>query len=161
MEIYKAYPSCVETYYQKEGRFPAVCGRDFNPPLNGLRFLDALNSWVCAIAIYTLELSKDITISSAACRLQPLILVSCAGQLALPNSPTTSDELQNAGLDEVALARYFVEERMLALSRKYPQRQILQMLEIIKETWQRLDNGSENAHWLEVAHENGWQTMFG
>lgn len=161
IEIYKAFPSCVESHFEKEGRFPAVCGKEFSVPFNGLSYLDALHSWVCVIAIYTLELLKDINISSAACRLQPLILISCAGQLCLPISQPVHDQLHETVHDEVAAARYFVEERMLALSRKYPQRQILQMLEIIKETWQRLDDGSENSHWLEVAHENGWQTMFG
>lgn len=104
-----------------------------------------------AIANHILDSIKPISIISAACRLLPLVLLSLASQLRLPDG----------SLDEILENRYFLEARMLTLSRKYAQRPILQMMEIVKEVWSRLDKGSPGAHWMDVAHDRAWLTMFG
>jgi hypothetical protein len=114
------------------------------------------------ISVRMLEAVESISISSGACRLLPLVLLSSAGQLRLPHPSAELNENQNAGQDETIEARFVVEARCLALSRKFPKRQWLTILDqIVKETWQRLDDGHENAHWLDVAYENGWQTLVG
>ncbi|CAK3932777.1 Hypothetical predicted protein [Lecanosticta acicola] len=108
------------------------------------------------IATHILDSIKPVSIISAACRLLPLVLLSLASQLRLPDSTMDSQQY-----DEMIEARYFLEARMLTLSRKYAQRSVLQMMEIVKEVWSRLDSGTSGAHWMDVAHDRSWLTMFG
>ena len=110
---------------------------------------------VTAMAMHILETVKPIAITSAACRFLPFILLAAGCRLRLAAGFTEQQQ------DEITQVRYVVEARMLLLSRKYPQKPMLQMLDIIKEVWQRLDQGSTEAHWLDVADEKGWQTLMG
>ena len=158
LELYRAFPQLLESKFSTHERFPATANGELDVPTDHSSYTNAHDSRLCALAISTLQTIQDISIASASCRLQPLILVSCASHLRLPDVAfTPMDERQ----DEVIETRSFVEARMLALACKYPQRQLLQMLDIIKEAWQRLDNGNESAHWLDVVHEKGWQTIMG
>ncbi|TKX19195.1 fungal specific transcription factor domain-containing protein 82 [Elsinoe australis] len=161
LELYAAFPHWLEKRITSTGKLSGSIGCTLTAPVDHSGYTDAVDSWLCAIAVHILDHLKDIAISSAACRLQALILVSCASQLRFPDRQLPSDEQQDSRQGQVFDTREFVESRMLALSRKYPQKQYLQMLDIVKESWQRLDDGSPNAHWLDVAHENGWQTMMG
>ncbi|GIZ46804.1 hypothetical protein CKM354_000991400 [Cercospora kikuchii] len=141
------------------------------------------------LATQTLDLVKPIPISSGACRLLPLIMLIAGSQLRLPdnithshNTTTTSRSAAEVGssdhadpdttqqYDDLVAARYLVEQRMLVLSRKYAQRPQLCALDIVKEVWERADNpgtangnagGGGGAHWIDVAHEKCWQTIFG
>lgn len=110
-----------------------------------------------SIATHTLQIVKPIPISSAACRLLPLIMLSAGSQVRIPDD-VKLDTDQSAELLDV---RYLVEQRMLVLSRKYPQRPLLVMTSILKEVWERVDAGLSGAHWMDVAHEKCWQTIMG
>ena len=60
--------------------------------------------------------------------------------------------------NDITQNRYLVEARMFALSRKGPQGPILKAINIIKEVWDRLDNG-HYGNWIDVMHEKGWQAI--
>lgn len=148
LEIYDVFPDLLRRQASNDTE------------LSGFSFADVTESTVhadslTAIAMHVLETVKPIAITSAACRLLPFILLVAGCRLRL--SQGGSDQEQ----DEITQVRYIVEARMLLLSRKYPQKPLLQMLDIIKESWQRLDQGSTEAHWLDVADEKGWQTLIG
>lgn len=115
--------------------------------------LESADGWLIAVALHILNAVKQISISSAACRLLPPILLSAASQLRL--EPDCSPECREKVVD----ARYSVEARMLILSRKYPQRPFLQMMDVVKEVWERLDNETSQAHWMNVMHEGGLLTL--
>jgi hypothetical protein len=85
-----------------------------------------------------------------------LVLASAGSQLRLPIEPINTEHH-----DRVIEMRGFVDERMLALSRKYSQGQVLQILDIVNESWDCMDRGERNVHWLAVAGEQGWQTLLG
>jgi hypothetical protein len=161
LEIYGAFPRILENNLDPNIMNPAPWEWEFEPPDEDASYLSRTHSWLRAIAVHTLEDTSQITITSAASRLLPLILVSAAGQLRFPSSLTALEESQSAQQDGTIEARCEVEQRMLALSRKYPQRHVLQMLDIAKEVWLRLDDGDSEANWIDVSHDKGWQTLFG
>jgi hypothetical protein len=161
LELYMIVPSLLEARIERGERFPASNVEDFEEPIDDSGFLENRDSWLSAIALHTLQLIKDVSIHSATCRMHLLILVSAGSQLRLPSATIALDESANPHHDKVLEGRGFVDSRMLALSRKYPQKQVLQILDIIKEAWDRLDRGEKRVHWLGVAHEQNWQTMLG
>lgn len=156
LELYCAFPRLLEGRIGGTEKFPPSHYQEFEAPTDHSSYRNVLHSWLFAIAAHILEMLKAVSISSAACRLQPLALVSCAGQLRMPDN-----DLQNAFQEKVVDMRWTIEARLLSFSRKYPEKPLLQMLDIVKEVWQRLDDGAGDAHWLAVAHEKGWQTMMG
>ena len=161
LELYMIVPNLLEARIERGEPFPASNVEDFDEPADDLGFLESRDSWLSAIALHTLQLIKDVSIHSATCRMHLLILVSAGSQLRLPSATIASDDSANPHHDKVLEGRGFVDSRMLALSRKYPQKQVLQILDIIKEAWDRLDRGEKRVHWLGVAHEQNWQTMLG
>ena len=164
LEVYMIVPSLLEARIERGEAFPPSAVEDFVEPTGDLGALESRDSWLSAIALHTLNLIKDVSIHSATCRMHLLVLVSAGSQLRTPggSSSSASDEPQNsAHHDKVLEGRGFVDSRMLALSRKYPQKQVLQILDIIKEAWDRLDRGEKRVHWLGIAHEQNWQTMLG
>lgn len=161
LEIYMIVPSLLDSRIERSESFPPSVVEDFTEPIDDSGFLDTRDSWLSAIALHTLDLIKDVAIHSATCRTHLLILVSAGSQLRTPNGSISPDETQNAHHEKVLEGRGFVDSRMLALSRKYPQKQVLQILDIIKEAWDRLDRGEKRVHWLGIAHDQNWQTMLG
>ncbi|KAG8627563.1 hypothetical protein KVT40_005046 [Elsinoe batatas] len=161
LELYAAFPQRLEKKIGTEPNFSAPFRVDLATSVDHTFYCSLVESWLCAMALHTLQHLQDIAISSSACRSHPLILLSCASQLRLPDKVTPGGEASDRRQEQVSDAREWIEARILALSRKHPQKQQLQILDIIKETWQRLDDKSPNAHWLEVTHDNGWQTMMG
>lgn len=160
LEIYRAFPHLYENRRNTAASLPSLYNRDFNESIDHSGYPTMLDSSLCAISGEVLESLREISISSSACRLLPLIIVSCACQLRFPNQSQLAEQAQDDRNDQVVDARYFVESRMLALSTRYPQRQILQILDIVKEVWDRLDNDQvDNTHWMDVMHERHLQTL--
>jgi hypothetical protein len=159
LEIYRAFPHLYKDRSNAVS-LPLLYDRDLNESIDHSGYATILDSALCAISSEVLGSLKEISISSSACRLLPLTLVSCACQLRFPDQSQPAKEAHGDRNDQVVEARYFVESRMLALSTRYPQRQILQILEIIKEVWDRLDNDQvDNTHWMDVMHERHLQTL--
>jgi hypothetical protein len=93
--------------------------------------------------------------------LQPLLLLIAGSRLKIPNDSSSSHVQAEDGSNDVMQLRYFVEARMIVLARKYAQKPLQQMLDILKEVWHRLDDGSGRAHWMDVMHAERWQTILG
>ena len=153
LELYGMFPDMI---YKAVEDGTILSDLDFGSLVNTLYEVPS-HSWLAATASHILSIVCHIPISSSACRMLPAILLSASGHLRYPDSASTSSDEHQIIVD----ARYFVEARILVLSRKYPQRPLLQMMDIVKEVWQRLDGGGTSAHWIEVAHEKGWQTLIG
>ena len=158
LEIYGTFPTL---FWDRLNKDPTMQVLESAPPSDHGGYVGEADSCMTAIAISTLNAIKPISISSGASRLLPMIVMVTACLLRFPDYTTSPDAVEADRHDEVGYARYFVEARMLDLSRRYPQRPLLQMIDIIKEVWQRLDDGSTRAHWIDVAHEKGWQTIMG
>lgn len=157
LEIYSTYPILLQ---ERITNGSLDLGEDFVPPAERIGYASDVDSWLTSIATHVINSVKLIPISSAACRFLPLLLLASASQLRFPDcaSPLSADSSRH---DEIVNARFLVEARMLVLSRKYPQRPLMQMIDIVKEVWSRLDAGADGAHWMVVAHEKCWQTIMG
>lgn len=125
------------------------------------------DEWFLSVANQSLELLQQVSIASAACRLQPILLVSIAGQMRLDRDiPECSQSPEESLYDDsdswknVDHNRWFIEARMLALSKKFPQKPFLRMIDIMKEVWNRLDSGIDS-HWMDVVNDKGWYTIMG
>jgi hypothetical protein len=35
------------------------------------------------------------------------------------------------------------------------------MLDVVTETWRRMDEGSEDIYWMDIMMEKGWETIMG
>lgn len=160
LELYMIVPTLLDARIDRGEPFPPSIEPNFTEPTGNSGFPERRDSWLSAIALHTLDLIKDVSIHSATCRMHMLVLVSAGSQLRTPSDASTPEH-QNAHHDKVLEGRGLVDSRMLALSRKYPQKQVLQILDIIKEAWERLDRGDARVHWLQIAHEQNWQTMLG
>lgn len=162
LELYREYPHLYEELRTNKIQLPRLGNQLFGDALDHSGYTNSLDASLCTIAMSVLEALGSISVSSSACRLLPLVLVSCSGHLRFPDQPLPGEEAQYDRHDQVIEARYFVESRMLALSTRYPQRQMLQILEIAKEVWDRLDSDEVyNAHWMDVMLEKQMQTMMG
>lgn len=149
LEIYGVFPDLLQRHADNDTE---LSGFSFGSTEEGD---DSPTDTLTAIAMHALDTVKPISITSAACRFLPFILLVAGSRLRL--AAGSSDREQ----EEITQVRFLVEARMLLLSRKYPQGPQLRILDIIKECWQRLDQGSAEAHWLDVADEKGWQTLVG
>ncbi|KAK5170080.1 uncharacterized protein LTR77_004664 [Saxophila tyrrhenica] len=159
LEIYTLFPNLLEARLGADASIFDPLGAMAQESQSA--YADTHEVWRVAMAVHILNLIKPIPITSGGCRLMPLLLIISGSQLRFPDSSLTPSDTISAQHNEIIQSRYLVEARMLVLSRKYPQRPLLQMVDIIKEVWQRLDNGDQSAHWLEVVHEMGWQTIMG
>lgn len=162
LEIYREYPDLYDELLVNETTLPSLHNQAIHPTQTPTGYTRTLDASLCSIAIDVLEALKDVSVSSSACRLLPLVLLSLAGHLRFPDQPFPGDEAQYSRHDQVVEARWSVESRMLELSTRYPQKQMLQILEIVKEVWDRLDNSqADTCHWMDVMHEKQLQTMMG
>ena len=158
LEIYRAFPNVLWTRLEND---PTLESLNQDLCVDQAGFANELDARLTAIAISTLKLVEPIKISSGACRLLPIILTSSASQLRLPEYTEESSDSDREPYDKALEYRFLVEARMMDLSRRYPQKPLLQMIDIIKEVWQRLEDGEPRPHWMDVAHEKGWQTDMG
>lgn len=158
LEIYGVFPQLLRDNITNGG---TVSGFEFSMPSHHTVYDNEIDSCLVAIAEHILDIIKPIPISSGACRLLPILLLAAAGQLRFPDTSATPDNLQSQQHEKIVHARGLVESRMLVLARKYPQKPLLQMMDIIKEVWQRLDNADADSHFMDVIFEKGWQTIMG
>lgn len=162
LEIYAAFPHLYEEALKQRTSFPLLYDRQIDRSADDAGNTQTPRDSFSAIAMNILEIVNDISVTSSACRFLSLILVSCACQLRIPDLSKTTVETQSECHNQDITARFIVESRLLALSTKYPQRQMLQILEIVKEVWDRLDNDQlDKAHWMDVMQEKNLQTMIG
>ncbi|KAI5357848.1 Putative zn(2)-C6 fungal-type DNA-binding domain, fungal transcription factor [Septoria linicola] len=150
LEIYRAFP---KLFWERVSQ----AGPEFAPQPEQKEYKDELDARLTELACRILDLLKAIPIVSGACRLMPLIMLVSGSQLRMPDGEVSNP----TRYDEIVEMRYMVEQRMLVLSRKYAQRPQLCALDIVKEVWERADAHAAGAHWIDVAHDKNWQTLFG
>ena len=137
-----------------------------NKPLLGP--LVGLNLWT--FAMEALRLMEPVPIESSTKDFQPFLLVTFASELACETlteqddmitevALTTNDTTITRPFAEVAHMRKFVLDRLTAFLGIIPPKPIRVCLDIVKETWRRIDEGQQNVYWLDVMIENGWETI--
>lgn len=126
------------------------------------------NEWLTAFALEGLKLLESIPSESGTKDFQAFLLVAFASELVCETKSTPSDVTnQTSPFDEttitkeldVSIMRKFVLDRLHALLGAIPPKPIRVCLDIVKETWRKMDNGHQGVYWLDVVIQNGWETI--
>lgn len=135
------------------------------------------NSWLTNLSLHVVSLLESMATESRTRCVQPFLLVAVASELQLSRKegdafqgscPFQKEEYSSEGIFDgpptvldVVLARKFVLSRLSAFEHILPAKPIRQMLALVRETWQRIDEGRENVYWMDVMIEKGYETMMG
>lgn len=156
MELYQLYPRllskrCAQRLNLDGFTFDdhEICMRE-----EGSTFERSFAALMHKLAKHVSDKVSRIPISSAASRRIPLVYVICARYMHSGDTMTAQD---NVTMED----RRLIEDHMMELSRKYPQEPMQMMIRIIREVWQRNDDGSPHSHWMYVMHEKEWQNLMG
>lgn len=128
-----------------------------------------VESWLGSLALHVVELLQKIPLSSGTRFLQPMVLLVISNELH--PSPLQQDQSildmafqSNFGLTghslKLACGRRFILTRLGELERVLPSPPIARVIELVKETWRRIEGGQES-FWLDVMIEKGWETIMG
>ncbi|KAJ5964443.1 Aflatoxin biosynthesis regulatory protein [Penicillium vulpinum] len=140
-------------------------------------------NWLTEFAVTTLSRLKTIPLESRTRCLQPFLLVASCSELRLPRLATTGTQPRN-GEDyserrahdnnnsnqtptismeaiEVSRTRKFILGRLTSFLHVLPPKPIHVCLKLVNEVWRRLDSGDDDAYWVDVMIEKGWETTMG
>lgn len=119
------------------------------------------SSWLSAFAIEALRLLENVPLESGTRDFQPFLLVLCASELTCEDLHTqsTSDDGMSAAFLDVVMHRKFVLDRLTTCLRLLPPKPVRVCIDIVKETWRRLDAGQKGVYWLDVMVEKGWEAI--
>ncbi|WKT46931.1 Zn(2)-C6 fungal-type DNA-binding domain [Fusarium oxysporum f. sp. vasinfectum] len=126
--------------------------------------------WLTQFALHILGILEEIPFESRTRSAQPFVMVAISGELR-----QNSHSLQGSGVSitdtgvlsidsvsiEVARARKFVSSRLSAYTHILPLRKSQVILELINQVWSAIDEGQEDAYWLDIAYEKKLGTMMG
>lgn len=159
---------CLESLLYLESPTHTHCQR-CSPPIsiytgNGEKYLADL-------ALSTLHLLQSIPLESRTRCLQPFLLVACCSQLHMPSplSAYSSNAFASSAIEsqlslqavEISRMRDFLIGRLTAFLYVLPPKPIQVCIDIVKETWRRMDRGEKEVFWVDVMIENGWETTMG
>jgi len=117
--------------------------------------------WLSAFAIEALRLMETVPLESGTRDFQPFLLVLCASELTCEDihSAGTSEDGMSAAFLDVVMHRKFVLDRLTTCLRLLPPKPVRVCIDIVKETWRRIDAGQKEVYWLDVMMEKGWETI--
>ncbi|KAF5658612.1 C6 zinc finger domain-containing protein [Fusarium circinatum] len=126
--------------------------------------------WLTQFALHILGILEEIPFESRTRSAQPFVMVAISGELRQNShnhqgsevSITDPGMLSIDGVSiEVSRARKFVSSRLSAYTHILPLRKSQVILELINQVWSAIDNGQEDAYWLDIAYEKKLGTMMG
>lgn len=131
-----------------------------------------LQSW---LATNVISLLKSIPTTSGTRCVQPFLFVALSSELQIPISSKSiasdysstavcsADDIpgMSPGPIDIFEARKFVMSRMSLFQHTLPAKPIRQMLQVMEETWKRMDEGNSPVNWLDIMIQHGWETIMG
>ncbi|KAF4869384.1 Beauvericin cluster-specific repressor BEA4 [Colletotrichum siamense] len=164
LQLYRVFPDLLSDRYNP---WNAVDLYDAPPPCKRPTETER-NAWLTSLAMYTLDLLRDIPFESRTRCVQPFIFVTVAGELrvgtqAVVSMDADNEEARSYGNDaiKIATARNFITARLSAYRDVLPLRKVMNISELVYHTWAALDSGKENVYWLDVCVEKRLSTLFG
>ncbi|CAD0108701.1 unnamed protein product [Aureobasidium uvarum] len=157
LEIYRVFPNILHNRLLKNVDITGPSSQFFFPFCGTLLYHDSHDPtmWLTSLACHILlDLIGSIPPTSNTRPLQLLIILTAAAELRLSGHV--------AALSLHALrARDLAMTRLEELSARVPSKPIVMIIKLVKEVWRRFDLGDDSVFWLDVMHENGWQTVIG
>jgi hypothetical protein len=167
LQLYRVFPDLYQS--KGSGNFPSSEESD---TLDGL----VPGEFLTGLAMSVVDLLNSIPVESRTRCVQSFLLVAVAGELRVPIStfePSHSNlSRQILGSEEghvqtsptaieVLQGRKFVMSRLSLFEHILPAKPIRQMLDVVTETWRRMDDGNEGIYWMDIMMEKGWETIMG
>ncbi|OJJ45170.1 hypothetical protein ASPZODRAFT_27163 [Penicilliopsis zonata CBS 506.65] len=113
--------------------------------------------WRTKLAIYILDILREIPFESGTRCLQPFILVAVASELRCVYTENRVDDDMIA----IAQARRFVSSRLSAYTHILPLRKVRKMIELVDSIWSALDSGQQDVYWMDIADQKQLRTLLG
>ncbi|KAI5257164.1 hypothetical protein E4T42_01288 [Aureobasidium subglaciale] len=157
LEIYRVFPNILHSRLFNNADITGTSSHFFFPFCGTLLYHDAQNptTWLTSLARHILlDLIGNVPPTSGTRPLQLLIILTAAAELQV-SAPTTPSTLH------VVRARNLAMTRLEELSARLPSKPVFMVIKLVKEVWRRFDIGDGSVFWLDVMHENGWQTVLG
>ncbi|KAI5201654.1 hypothetical protein E4T39_05153 [Aureobasidium subglaciale] len=157
LEIYRVFPNILHSRLFNNANTTGTSSHFFFPFCGTLLYQDAQNptTWLTSLARHILlDLIGNVPPTSGTRPLQLLIILTAAAELQV-SAPTTPSTLH------VVRARNLAMTRLEELSARLPSKPVFMVIKLVKEVWRRFDIGDASVFWLDVMHENGWQTVLG
>lgn len=160
LELYRVFPSILRKRLGTD-KFTWADKAEFEFPVP--RFETPYEDtdtklWINSLALHILEELESLPSSTGTCCLQPILLVTAASELRFVSSLDYFDVYANDA--KVLQARDFVDRRLHEYAMRLPAKPIRTAIEIVKESWRRLDDG-QDVFWIDVMVEKGWHTVMG
>ncbi|KAF2868039.1 fungal-specific transcription factor domain-containing protein [Massariosphaeria phaeospora] len=114
--------------------------------------------WLNSLALHILSALEALPPSSGTICVQPILLVVAACELKFVSSLDYFDVYANDA--KIQQARQFATARLHECALRLPAKPLRKMIELVGETWRRMDAGGE-AFWIDVMVEKGWYTVMG
>lgn len=163
--LYRTFPNLLSLRLSFEGSDTNSQYFQFLPEGQG----KSSTSWLTSLATHVLDILEELPYSSGTRFLQPILLLAAGSELRFSDVLGDFGGAQSAstflnGFDashvNVARARRFTMKRLNELQVALPSKPIEQVVKIVRETWDRVDGGTD-AFWLDVMIENHWETIMG
>ncbi|SMY21081.1 unnamed protein product [Zymoseptoria tritici ST99CH_1A5] len=165
LQLYRVFPDLLtDRLAAEDGAMDHWTGStNTGLPANGTRN----SQWLTAFAIEALRLLESVPIESGTRDFHPFMLVLCSSELtctsmnelSASNPSESHDEELNETFIEVSMVRKFVLDRLTTCLSLLPPTPIRVCIDIVKETWKRIDAGQKDVYWLDVMMERGWETI--
>jgi hypothetical protein len=165
LQLYRVFPDLLSD------RLAADNGGDRTWPANTstIQGRTRNDEWLTAFAMEALRLLESVPIESGTRDFHPFLLVLCSSELtctsmtqldvSTPNTLHDDGEEIDQTFVEVAMVRKFILDRLTTCLRLLPPTPIRVCIDIVKETWRRIDAGNKGVYWLDVMMEQGWETI--
>ncbi|KAF4334207.1 choline transporter [Fusarium beomiforme] len=166
LQLYRVFPDLLNERYA-----PWTKDHILRPlPAHQLPTKQERQLWLTKFALHILGILEEIPFESRTRSAQPFVMVSISGELRqtsqhLQGSQVCATDPGMLSIDdvsiEVARARKFVSSRLSAYTHILPLRKSQVILELINQVWSAIDDGQEDAYWLDIAYEKKLGTMMG
>ncbi|CAK3978317.1 Arginine metabolism regulation II [Lecanosticta acicola] len=169
LQLYRVFPDLLTERPQAEDATDPTASEENNATLVDLTNLSSplhtdsrRNQWLTRFSLEALRILETIPAESGTKDFQPFIIVALASELVCETVPPQQQDTTAAvssAFAEVAMMRKFVIDRLTAFLRLIPPKPIRACLDIIRDTWRRIDAGECDVYWLDVMIQNGWTTI--
>ncbi|KAI5367560.1 Putative zn(2)-C6 fungal-type DNA-binding domain, fungal transcription factor [Septoria linicola] len=123
------------------------------------------SKWLTSFALEALRLLETMPLESGTRDFQPFLLVVLSSELMCetPREQSAVEGEDEEGIDshfaEVAMMRKMILDRLTSCLKLLPPKPIRVCIDIVQETWRRIDAGQQDVYWLDVMVQNGWETI--
>lgn len=159
LQLYRVFPDTLSSRLSAEDNHaPAL----LVPDEHAMDIAHRRSKWLTSFALEALRLLETMPLESGTRDFQPFLLVILSSELVceLPGvDHPDGDEEVDSHFVEVALMRKLVLDRLTTCLTLLPPKPIRVCIDIVKETWRRIDAGQQNVYWLDVVIQNGWETI--